>query len=116
MFVGIVCVLFVWLVGGGLLGVWYGVGDVWLGAWGLLEGRVMWGLCVMFFMLVCFCVCCWAECFGGVLCPVGWETVVACVCVCGTLAWEVGLCCMFRVAVVGGCLCADGMMWVGVQV
>ena len=39
--VGVMCVIFMWLVGGGLLGVWYGVGYVFLRTWRLLAGRVM---------------------------------------------------------------------------
>ena len=54
----VVCVMFMWLVGVGLLGVWYGVGSVCMGIWRLLEGRVMWGLCVRCVMFVFFCVCC----------------------------------------------------------
>jgi len=57
MCVGVVCVLFMWEVGGGLLGVWYGVGFACLGTWRLLEGGVMWGLCVICVMFVLFCVC-----------------------------------------------------------
>ncbi len=58
LYVGVVCVLFMWLVGGGLLGVWYDVGYVCLGTWRLLGGRVMWGMCVICVMFVFFCVCC----------------------------------------------------------
>ena len=55
---GVVCVLSMLLVGGGLLGVSYGVGSVYMGTWRLLEGRVMWGLCVICVIFVFFCVCC----------------------------------------------------------
>ena len=55
---GVVCVMFIWLVGGSLLGVCYGVGVVCLGAWRLLEGRLMWSLYVICVVFVFICVCC----------------------------------------------------------
>ena len=39
---GVMCVLFVWMVGGGC----YVVGVVCLGTWDLFEGRVVWSLSV----------------------------------------------------------------------
>jgi hypothetical protein len=55
---GVVYVMFMWLVGGDLLGVWYGVGSVYMGTWRLLEDRVMWSPFVICVMFVFFCVCC----------------------------------------------------------
>ena len=56
--VGAMCVLFVWLVEVSMLCVCYGVGVVSLGAWRVLEGRVMWSLyviCVMFVFIRVSC-------------------------------------------------------------
>ena len=50
---GVVCVLFVWMVGS----VCYVVGVVCLGTWGMFEGRVMWSLYVVCVMSVVICVC-----------------------------------------------------------
>jgi len=55
---GVMCVLFIWLVGVCLLGVCYGVGAVCLGTRGLFEGRVMWGMYVIYVVFVFICVCC----------------------------------------------------------
>ncbi len=87
----VACVMFAWLIGGGLLGVWYGVGFVCLMTWRLLERRAMWGLCGGCVMVVVFCACCWTKCREDVFCPVCNEMVVLCVGVCGFVVCEVGL-------------------------
>ena len=101
--VGAMCVLFVWLVEVSMLCVCYGVGVVSLGAWRVLEGRVMWSLYVICVMFVFICACCLVDCPHIVFCIVCGKMVVVCLCVCGIVVCIVGLCSMcLRVLTCGG--------------